>query len=93
MNQPELVEKMALEMGTTKKFAKEALDAVLNGIEGALSEGDSVKLVGFGQFEVKDVAERVGHNIQTGGKMTIPATKKVSFKASKVLKDVVKGLR
>jgi DNA-binding protein HU-beta len=91
MNQKELVTKIAEVMETTKKDAKSALEGVLNALESALKDEGKVKLVGFGTFEVKDVAERKGMNPSTREEIVIPAGKRVSFKASKVLKDVVKG--
>ena len=91
MKQAELVERMAIEMGTTKKFAKDALDAVLNGIEGGLAEGEDIKLANFGTFSVKESAARVGRNPATGESIDIPAQNRVYFKASKALKTIVKG--
>lgn len=90
MNKTQLVECVALEANLTKKVAAEAVDAVFDVVVKALSEGDSVKLVGFGNFLVKERAERKGRNPLTGDEITIPASKVVSFKASKVLKDAVK---
>lgn len=90
MNKTQLVECVALEANLTKKVAAEAVDAVFDVVVKALSEGDSVKLVGFGNFLVKERAERKGRNPLTGDEITIAASKVVSFKASKVLKDAVK---
>ena len=58
-------------------------------LKDALKEGDSVALVGFGTFEVKERAERKGRNPQTGEEITIKAAKIPSFKAGKSLKDAV----
>ena len=52
-------------------------------------EGEKVQLVGFGAFEVKARAERVGRNPQTKETITIPASKTPVFKAGKALKDAV----
>jgi DNA-binding protein HU-beta len=66
-----------------------ALEAVLKAVENALIAGDSVTLVGFGTFGVKDRAERTGRNPQTGKEITIAAAKVPFFKPGKSLKDVV----
>ena len=48
-----------------------------------------LSLVGFGTFEVKERAERMGHNPKTGEAMKIEASKAPSFKAGKALKEAV----
>ena len=57
----------------------------------ALKTGDKVALIGFGTFEVKEVAAREGRNPQTGETIKIAASKKPAFSASKTLKDTVNG--
>jgi DNA-binding protein HU-beta len=58
-------------------------------VTGALKEGDSVVLVGFGTFTVRDRAARTGRNPQTGEEIQIAAAKVPAFKAGKALKDAV----
>jgi DNA-binding protein HU-beta len=53
-------------------------------------QGDNVTLVGFGTFSVAERAERIGRNFKTGKNIQIPASKSVTFKAGKTLKDAVK---
>lgn len=91
MGQTELVNKMAVEMGTTKKAAKEALDGVLNAIESGLAETGKVALAKFGVFEVRDMDARKGRNPQTQEEIEIPAYKKPAFKPAKALKELVNG--
>ena len=62
---------------------------MINSITGALSGGDSVSLVGFGTFSVKERAARTGRNPQTGETIQIKAAKVPGFKAGKALKDAV----
>ena len=81
---------VAEKVGLTKKQAGEAIDAVLEAITEALSKGDSVLLTGFGRFEVRHRAARVGINPQTKEKIQLPATKVPAFKAGKGLKEAVK---
>ncbi|OQK17310.1 DNA-binding protein HU [Methyloprofundus sedimenti] len=89
MNKSELIDAMASASELTKADAGRALDAFMSSVTGALKEGDSVALVGFGTFAVKDRAERKGRNPQTGAEITIKAAKIPSFKAGKGLKDSV----
>ena len=89
MNKSELIDAMAESAELTKADAGRALDAFINTVTGALSNGDSVALVGFGTYSVKERAERKGRNPQTGNEITIQAAKVPSFKAGKSLKDAV----
>ena len=89
MRQQELVNSIALKMGTTKKAAKEALDAVLNGIEVALNTEGEIKLSKFGKFVVREVSARKGRNPQTGEEIEISARNKVAFVPAKAFKELV----
>ena len=60
-----------------------------NLITKALTEEEKVQIVGFGAFETKVRAERMGRNPKTGEDIPIPATKVPVFKAGKALKDAV----
>ena len=89
MNKAELVIAIAEKTQMTKKDSEAARGAALEAITDALSEGERVQLVGFGSFEVKARAERLGRNPQTGEAVAIPASKSPVFKAAKSLKDAV----
>ena len=89
MNKAELVIAIAEKTQMTKKDSEAALVAALEAITDALAEGERVQLVGFGSFEVKARAERLGRNPQTGESVAIPPSKSPVFKASKSLKDAV----
>jgi len=89
MNKSELIDAVASHANLTKADAGRALDAITQSIQAALKAGDSVVLVGFGTFEVKERAERTGRNPQTGAAITIAAAKSPSFKAGKGLKGAV----
>lgn len=90
MNKGELINAISQKTGLTKKDSEKALDAIINSIQDALKSGDSIQLVGFGTFEVKERAERKGRNPQTGEEIVIPAMKVPNFKAGKMLKEAVK---
>jgi DNA-binding protein HU-beta len=90
MNKSELIDAIAESSGLTKADSGRALDGFIGAVTGALSRGDSVTLVGFGTYAVKERAERIGRNPQTGREITIQAAKIPSFKAGKTLKDAIK---
>lgn len=89
MNKSELIDAIANHANLTKVDAGRALDGLTKTIESALKAGDSIALVGFGTFEIKERAERTGRNPQTGAAITIAAAKAPSFKPGKGLKDAV----
>ena len=62
---------------------------MVEAVADSLKKGDSVSLVGFGTFTVKDRAARTGRNPQTGEPIQISAARVPSFKAGKALKDAV----
>ena len=90
MNKTELITSIAKETGLSRKDVASVLDATLERIKSALSSGDPVSILGFGTFSIKDRPEREGRNPATGETMTIKASKSVSFKAGKALKEAVK---
>lgn len=89
MNKPELVSKIAEISGESKRLSGEMLEAVVEAVAMGIAEDGEVKLVGFGNFEIVDVAARNGHNPQTGEPMTVAAHKRVAFRPSKNLKAAV----
>ncbi len=89
MNKAELINAVALAADVSKKDAEAVITATLDAITAALQEGDKVQLVGFGSFEVKKRAERIGRNPKTKQSITIPASVVPVFKAGKALKDAV----
>ena len=73
------------------KTTSEVVDALLEVITEALADGDSVRFTGFGTFSVTERAARTGKNPRNGEMIEIAASKSVSFKAGKSLKDKVNG--
>ncbi len=90
MLKKDLVVLVADQVGLTKKQASEAIDAMLDAVTESLKKGDAVLLTGFGRFEVRKRAARVGINPQTKAKINLPASKVPAFKAGKGLKEAVK---
>ena len=75
----------------SKKQATDAVEAVLEGIEGALKSGEAVNFTGFGKFHVAERGQRQGVNPRTGERITIPGGKVPKFSAGAGLKSAVKG--
>jgi len=89
VNKSELIDAIAASADLPKTVAGRALDAVVEAITNALKDGDSVALVGFGTFSVKERAARTGRNPQTKEPIQIAAAKVPGFKPGKTLKDAV----
>jgi len=89
MNKAELIAAMAEKCQLTKKDTEKALKAFMDTVQETLAKGEKVQLVGFGTFEVKQRAARVGRNPRTKEEIKIPASKAPLFKAGKDLKDAV----
>ena len=89
MNKTEFVSAVADAAELSKTDAAKAVDAVIDVITKTLKSGDAVTLVGFGTFQVRARAARVGRNPQTKAEIQIPASNNPAFKAGKALKDAV----
>jgi len=89
MNKAELINAAAEKAGLSKKDTEAAVNAAVDVITAALADGDKVQLVGFGAFEVKSRAARIGRNPKTRQSIEIPASKVPVFKPGKALKDAV----
>ena len=89
MNKAELINAVAAATEFSKKDTEAVISATLDAITAALQEGEKVQLVGFGSFEVKKRAARLGRNPKTKESIEIPASVVPVFKAGKALKDSV----
>jgi DNA-binding protein HU-beta len=90
MNKSDLIDHIAAEAGITKKAAGEAIEAYMEAVMKAVSNGDSVTLTGFGTFKSSHRKARKGRNPQTGETIQIPARTVPVFKAGKTFKEMVK---
>lgn len=91
MNKKQLARKVAEKMEITNIDAEKIIDATLETITEALSNGQKVRLVGFGNFVVRNRKGRVGRNPQTGAKITIGQSKCPGFVPGINLKKSVKA--
>lgn len=90
MLKKDLVDRVSKGAKITKKEASDAVDALFEAITDSLKAGDPVLLTGFGRFQVRERAARMGINPKTLEKIPLPATKVASFRAGKILKAAVK---
>lgn len=89
MNKSELINAVAEKAALSKKDAEAAVTAALDVITAALADGEEIRLVGFGTFEVKKREARMGRNPKTKEPIPIAASKVPAFKPGKALKDAV----
>lgn len=91
MRKPELVQAVASAADLNGREAEAAVTACLDAITKALAAGETVNLIGFGSFSVKERAARQGRNPQTGATIQIAASRQPTFKPGKALKDALQG--
>ncbi|APR94427.1 transcriptional regulator [Pandoraea thiooxydans] len=89
LTKAELAELLFEQVGLNKREAKDMVEAFFEVIRDALESGDSVKLSGFGNFQLRDKPQRPGRNPKTGEAIPIAARRVVTFHASQKLKSMV----
>ena len=89
MNKADIIAAVAESAGLSKKDAEKAVGAFIDTVSDALVKGEKIQLVGFGAFEVKERAARIGRNPRTKEAIEIPASRTPIFKPGKALKDAV----
>jgi DNA-binding protein HU-beta len=89
VNKSELITSMAEKSKLTKKDAELALKAFIESVEETLEKGEKIQLVGFGTFETRNRAARIGRNPKTKEEITIPESTVPVFKPGKEFKDKV----
>jgi integration host factor subunit alpha len=85
----ELADALFEKLGLNKREAKDMVDAFFDEIRAALERGESVKLSGFGNFQLRDKPQRPGRNPKTGEEIAITARRVVTFHPSQKLKAAV----
>jgi len=89
LTKAELADLLYEQVGLNKREAKDMVEAFFEEVRIALEVGDSVKLSGFGNFELRKKSERPGRNPKTGEEIPIKARRVVTFHASQKLKSKV----
>jgi len=91
MTKADLIERVYLKTGFSKKESAEIVEMVFDLMKATLEEGEKIKIAGFGNFVVKSKASRRGRNPQTGDEIEISSRKILTFKPSQVLKGAING--
>ncbi|MBI0328885.1 integration host factor subunit alpha [Burkholderia plantarii] len=91
LTKAELAELLFDSVGLNKREAKDMVEAFFEVIRDALENGESVKLSGFGNFQLRDKPQRPGRNPKTGEAIPIAARRVVTFHASQKLKALVEN--
>ena len=91
LTKAELSEMLFDRLGLNKRESKDMVEAFFESVQGALVEGQDVKLSGFGNFQIRRKAPRPGRNPRTGEVIPIKARNVVTFHASQKLKGMVQG--
>ena len=89
LTKAELADLLFEKVGLNKREAKDMVEAFFEEIRGALERGESVKLSGFGNFQLRDKPQRPGRNPKTGEEIPISARRVVTCHASQKLKAMV----
>ncbi len=91
LTKAELAELLFEQVGLNKREAKDMVETFFDEIRGALERGESVKLSGFGNFQLRDKPQRPGRNPKTGEEIPISARRVVTFHASQKLKGLIES--
>ncbi len=86
MTKADIIENIYEKLGLSKKESAELVEMVFDIMKDTLENGEKIKIAGFGNFVVKEKANRRGRNPQTGEEIVITARKILTFKPSQVLK-------
>lgn len=89
LTKADLVDAIHEKIGFSKKEAADMVELIFDTIKGALTDGDKIKISGFGNFVVREKRARTGRNPQTGDAIQISARRVLTFKPSQVLRTEV----
>ncbi len=89
MTKADLADKIYEKVGLPKKEAEEIIEVLFSSLKNILSEGESIKVSGFGTFLVRKKGARKGRNPKTGLELQISQRKVVTFKPSLQFKAAV----
>ncbi len=87
LTRAEIAERLIIKIGMGKNTAQDFVDSFFEFIAGNLEKGDTVKLTGFGNFELKEKTARPGRNPKTGKEVMITPRRVTTFKAGQKLRN------
>ncbi|MDH5433216.1 MAG: integration host factor subunit alpha [Gammaproteobacteria bacterium] len=91
LTKAEMAERLFEELGLNKREAKEMVEGFFSAISDSLADNESVKLSGFGNFDLRDKKQRPGRNPKTGEEIPISARRVVTFRPGQKLKARVEA--
>ena len=86
LTRADLCEAVYEEVGLSRQECSQLVERTLDLIADALEQGQTVKLSGFGVFQVRAKRERMGRNPKTGEPAAIDPRRVIAFRASQVMK-------
>lgn len=89
MNRSEVVRGIAFKTKLTQAQAREAVDALVDMLRLAASDGEDITIAGFGKFTVREREPAVRKNPGNGQEVIVPRRKTLTFKASKQFRDTI----
>ena len=92
LTRADLADTINRKMGLSRSDSLSLVEAILRHMCDALTDGENVKISGFGSFVLRDKKERVGRNPKTGVEVPITPRRVMTFRASQVLKDRIAGV-
>ncbi len=92
LTRADLAETIHRKVGLSRAESLNIVESILGHMCDAMSDGENVKISGFGTFLLRDKGERVGRNPKTGVEVPITPRRVMTFRASKMLKDKVSGI-
>ncbi|MXP46173.1 integration host factor subunit alpha [Altererythrobacter luteolus] len=92
LTRADLAETINRKMGFSRAESLDLVESILAHMCEAMSDGENVKISGFGSFILRDKKERVGRNPKTGVEVPITPRRVMTFRASQLLKErIAKG--
>jgi integration host factor subunit alpha len=91
LTRADLAESLHKQVGLSRADSARLVEQILDRMCGALSEGENVKISGFGTFVLRDKGERIGRNPKTGVEVPIAPRRVLTFRASQMMRDRIVG--
>ena len=91
LTRADLADAINRKLGLSRSESLTMVESILSHMSDALTEGENVKISGFGTFLLRDKTERVGRNPKTGVEVPITSRRVLTFRASQMLKDRIAG--
>ena len=91
LTRAEIAEAINRKLGLSRSDSLGMVESILGHMTKALSDGQNLKISGFGTFLLRDKAQRIGRNPKTGVEVPITPRRVLTFRASQMLKDRIAG--